>query len=398
MSDEPKVNCLNEKFALIFGEEPVVYRAPGRINLIGEHTDYNEGFVMPAAIDRYIWVAIRLRLDRTIRIHSTNYSETKEFDLDELDPKPDHTWLDYPRGVAVMLQQAGCKIGGADVLVWSDVPIGAGLSSSAAFEVSVAYALLAESSIPIDRTQLAKICQRAENEFVGIRSGLMDQFTVCHGITERAIALDCRSLEYELVKLPEHLALLICNTMVKHELASSEYNSRRADCDEGVRLLSRWTPGITALRDVSLADLDRHRSALPEKVYWHCHHVVSENERVQKAVAALKANDTKTFGDLMYESHRSLRDDYEVSSPELNLMVQIASMQPGVEGARMTGGGFGGCTVNLVAADAVDTFVNGVCVEYQTRTRIKPEIYVCTAVDGVEQAERVDEAAKEGSA
>jgi galactokinase len=398
MSDEPRVNCLKEKFAEIFGEEPAVYRAPGRVNLIGEHTDYNDGFVMPAAIDRYIWAAIRPRADRKIRIHSANYAETREFDLDQTDPKPDHSWLDYPRGVAVMLQAAGLKIGGSDILVRSDVPIGAGLSSSAAFEVSVAYALLAETSTPIDRTQLAKICQRAENEFVGIRSGLMDQFTVCHGVADRAIVLDCRSLEYELVKLPEDLALVICNTMVKHELGSSEYNSRRADCEEGVRLLSRRSSGLEALRDVSLADLDEHRSELPEKVYWHCRHVVTENERVQKAVAALKANDTKTFGDLMYESHRSLRDDYEVSSPELNLMVEIAGLQRGVVGARMTGGGFGGCTVNLVAEDTAETFVRSVAVEYESRTGIKPEIYVCTAVDGVKQADGADKVAKEGSA
>jgi len=395
MQEKAKVSCLKQKFAEVFGGEPEVYRAPGRINLIGEHTDYNDGFVMPAAIDRYTWTAIRSRVDQKVRLHSTNLSTTEEFDLSEVDPVPSGGWLDYPRGVAIVLKAAGYDIRGADILISGEVPIGGGLSSSAALEVSTAYALLDQSAIQTDLTNLAKLCQRAENDFVGMRCGLMDQFAACHGVAGNALALDCRSLEYDLVEIPADIALLICNTMVKHELAGSEYNSRRADCEEGVRVFSRRDLAVVALRDVTMDELDRRRSELPERIFWHCRHVITENERVQKGVVALKAGNIEAFGSLMYESHRSLRDDYEVSSPELNLMVQIASMQKGVIGARMTGGGFGGCTVNLVEREEAESFTQAVSKEYESRTGLAPEIYLCNAAGGVERASELNLVAEE---
>jgi len=395
MREAVKSSCLKQKFAEVFGGEAEVYRAPGRVNLIGEHTDYNDGFVMPAAIDRYTSVAIRSRADQKLRLHSTNLSATEEFDLGEVDPIPSGGWLDYPRGVATVLKASGYQIRGADVLILGGVPIGAGLSSSAALEVSIAYALLDQSAVEIDLTELAKLCQRAENDFVGMRCGLMDQFAACNGVAGSALALDYRSLDYELVEIPSNIALVICNTMVKHELASSEYNSRRADCEDGVRVLSRRDPAIVALRDVTMDMLDQRRSELPERVFWHCRHVVTENERVQKGITALKAGNIEAFGSLMYESHRSLRDDYEVSSPELNLMVQIASMQRGVVGARMTGGGFGGCTVNLVEREASELFIQAIAKEYGSRTGLAPEIYACAAVGGVERVSDLNIVAEE---
>ena len=372
-------------FDELFGGGPKIYRAPGRVNLIGEHTDYNDGFVMPVAIDRYSWVAVAKRTDQKIRIHSANYSETIEFYLDDTNPVRAGDWSDYPRGVMISLQNAGYVIQGADILISSDVPIGSGLSSSAALEVSVGFAMLDQVGAPIDRTELAQLCQSAENDFVGVRCGLMDQFTACHGKEGKAVLLDCRSLDYQLIEIPMDFSVVICNTMVKHELGRSEYNLRRADCEEGVRILARSRPNIMALRDVTMDELDRQRSELPEKIYWHCRHVVSENERVQRAAAALTSGDAEEFGSLMYESHRSLRDDFEVSSPELNLMVQIARMQDGVIGARMTGGGFGGCTVNLVRRDAVAEFTEAVSRKYAALIGLSPEIYISSAVAGVER-------------
>jgi galactokinase len=385
MDKESKMAYLRQIFTEIFGSVPKFYRAPGRVNLIGEHTDYNDGFVMPAAIDRYVWAAIANRKDRKVRIHSANYSETVTFDLDNVHPVRKGSWSDYPQGVSAMLQNAGYDIQGADILVSGDVPIGSGLSSSAAVEVAVGFAMLDQCGASVERTELAKLCQRAENEFVGMRCGLMDQFTACNGEAGRAIMLDCRSLDYESIEMPHDISLVICNTMVKHKLANSEYNSRRADCEEGGSILARSNPGIKALRDVTMHELDQRRNELPERIFWHCRHVVSENERVQRAAVALASGDVEAFGDLMYESHRSLRDDFEVSSPELNLMIQIASMQRGVIGARMTGGGFGGCTVNLVYKNAVDEFIAAISREYELRIGLAPEIYVSSAVEGVER-------------
>jgi len=359
-----------------------VYRAPGRVNLIGEHTDYNDGFVMPAAIDRYTQVAIRQRDDRTLSVLSEQYGQV-EFDLDGANPRARSDWSDYVRGVAAKLEQAGYRLKGADLSIRSDVPIGAGLSSSAALEVAAGYALLENSGLEIDRVVLARICQHAENEFVGMRCGIMDQFIACRGRASHGLLLDCRSLEYRLLPLPVDVRLIICDTMVKHKLASSEYNNRRAECEAGVRHFAKWRPYVRALRDVTVNDLEGHGRDLPEAIYKRCRHVVSENARVLKAAEALERGDLETFGGLMAESHRSLRDDYEVSCAELDTLVDLANRVKGVFGARMTGGGFGGCTINLVRADRVAEFMRDVAQGYEQACGVVPDIYVCATASGV---------------
>lgn len=366
-----------------FGARPRIFRAPGRVNLIGEHTDYNEGFVLPAAIDLYTWTAIGRRADRKLVVYSQNLGESAEIDLDAASPAPKDHWRDYVHGVAVMLQKAGIVLSGANLTIFSNVPLGSGLSSSAALEVSVAAALLAIANRSLGLAQIAKLCQRAENEFVGARVGIMDQFASCFGSADKAILLDCRSLDYKLLPLPADVAMVICNTMVKHEHSGGEYNDRRAQCEEGVRLLRKFLPSTKALRDVSLVQLETHRDDLPALTYRRCHHVISENERVMQTVQALQSGDMAAVGRCMTESHRSLKEDYEVSSFELDAMVDAAQMQPGMIGARMTGGGFGGCTINLVRLDRVENFTRSIGVAYKSATGIVPEIYVSSAGAGV---------------
>lgn len=377
---------LKEAFAGLYGADGArVFRAPGRVNLIGEHTDYNLGFVMPAAIDFYTWVAIARRDDRRLVMRSENFQETVEYDLDERVLEPRGHWSDYPRGVAVMLEREGHRLQGANLLLRGEVPIGAGLSSSAAIEVATGYALINNAGARLDRMGLARLCQRAENEFVGMRCGLMDQFISCFGEEGRALMLDCRSLDYYRLPLPQDVKLVIANTMVKHELASSEYNQRRAECEEGVRLLSRSLPHVHSLRDVSPDELEKQREELPPVVYKRCRHVVGEDERVVEARGALEDGDLAAFGQLMAASHRSLRDDYEVSCPELDLMVEAANRVEGTYGSRMTGGGFGGCTINLVRHDRVRRFQDEVAARYEKVTGLRPEIYVCSAAQGAEE-------------
>jgi galactokinase len=362
-----------------------VFRAPGRVNLIGEHTDYNDGFVMPAAIDFSTWVAILARDDRRVSVYSENFSEQIEFDLADKSLQRTGHWSDYVKGVAVALERAGHRLRGARLHLRGEVPIGSGLSSSAAIEVATGFALLANSGISIGRVDLAQLCQRAENESVGTRSGIMDQFISCCGQKGKALLLDCRSLEYKLLPLFENTPLVICNTMVKHELASGEYNTRRAECEAGVRHLSQALPSVRALRDVSLAELELHGRDLPDVIYRRCRHVISENARVIDAASALEQDDLEDFGQLMYESHGSLRDDYEVSCAELDMMVELARQVEGVYGARMTGGGFGGCTINLVKAETVEQFKRAVARGYEEATGLVPEIYVCHAAQGAEE-------------
>jgi galactokinase len=390
---ETRASFLGQQFVQRFGSSARIYQAPARVNLIGEHTDYNDGFVMPAAIGFSTEVAIAPRSDRKLVIHSENYSEQIEFDVDHLPTAHAGHWSDYAIGVAIMLVRSGKKLTGANLLIDGDVPQGAGLSSSASLEVAVGYALLdLGDSTPdysatehplIDRTQLALLCQQAENEFVGARCGIMDQFVVSHGQPGNALLLDCRSLEYRLLPLPEGTSLAICNTMVKHSIAKGEYNQRRAECEAGVRALSKYLPNVRALRDVTLDDLKKYGRDLSEVVLRRCRHVVSENLRVQEAAEALDRRDLPAFGKLMLESHGSLRDDFEVSSAELDIMVELAEKAEGVYGSRMTGGGFGGCTITLVKAEYVEAFQPIMQQGYERATGRKPEIYICTAADGV---------------
>ena len=376
-----RLKALARAFNELYGAEPRIFRAPGRVNLIGEHTDYNEGLVMPAAINYSTLVALAPREDRKIKISSEHFPDMPEMDLDRL-PQPRNDWSDYPIGVAVTLQEADHSLQGANLLIRGNVPIGSGLSSSAAIEVATALALIDNAGLSIDRLEVARICQKAENEFVGVRSGLMDQFSACFGKKDHAIMLDCRSLESTALPLPPAMNLVVCNTMVKHQLAGSEYNTRRAECEQGVRILSKRLPNVTSLRDVTIEDLEQHRDALPDEIYRRCRHVVNENDRVLKAASALRNGELTGLGELMAQSHQSLRDDFEVSCKELDLMVEFANEVDDCVGARMTGGGFGGATINLVNRTGIDEFTAHVSKRYAHATGIQPEIYVCQAADG----------------
>lgn len=364
-------------------ERHLVFRAPGRVNLIGEHTDYNEGFVFPAAIDLYTRVTIAPRDGRKLLIHTESFSDDIEVDLDDSNPISGGHWSDYVHGVALMLERAGHRLKGAALDVHSTVPIGAGLSSSAALEVAAGYALLETSGHRINRLELAKLCQQAESEFVGMRCGIMDQFIACFGRAGHSLMLDCRSLEYRLVPLPADVRLVICNTMIRHVLAASEYNNRRAECEAGVGYFARFRSDVRALRDVTINDLESYGRDLPEAILKRCRHVITENVRVMEAATALEEKDLHAFGELMAASHRSLRDDYEVSCAELDTMVDLATEVEGVYGARMTGGGFGGSTINIVEADSVGKFAQDVAQGYERATGLVPEIYVCSTADGV---------------
>ena len=355
------------------------------MNLIGEHTDYNDGFVMPAALDFFTWVRLSPLEQHRLKIFSENFNEEVEVDLDDQTLAARGHWSDYPVGVAVVMERAGYRLRGASLRIRGEVPIGSGLSSSAAIEVATACALAANSNVKIDARELALLCQRAENEFVGARVGIMDQFISLFGQAQKALLLDCRSLEFEQLPLPDNVRLIICNTMVKHELASSAYNERREQCEAGVRHLAQFYPNVRALRDVTIDQLEQHRSELPEVIYRRCRHVITENARVLAAGEALQQHDLSRFGKLMGESHVSLRDDYEVSSDELDLMVELAKKVDGVYGARMTGGGFGGCTVNLVREEKADDFRALVAEGYEKGTGLKPEIYVRSAGNGAEE-------------
>jgi galactokinase len=384
MPPESTGNLLTARFREMFGTDMRIFRAPGRVNLIGEHTDYNDGFVMPAAIGFYTWIAAAKREDRILEAYSDHFEEKITFSLDALGGPPRKHWSDFIRGVAATFEGAGHKLPGANLVIHTEVPLGAGLSSSASLEVATALALTVPAGIAVPRLELAKLCQAAENRYVGARCGIMDQFIASFGVSGSALMLDCRSLEYQLIPVPRDLRLVVCNSMVRHEHASGEYNRRRADCEAGVKLLAQHLPEIRALRDVGIADLDKYKDALPETIYRRCRHVVSENQRVLDAAKALESGDPDGFGRLMYASHASLRDDYEVSCKELDLLVELASSSPGIYGARMTGGGFGGCTVNLVRAGHAAAFEAQMARSYQQATGIAPDIYVCEPAQGAE--------------
>ena len=359
-----------------------LFRAPGRVNLIGEHTDYNDGFVLPAAIDREIVLGVLPRADRQVILHALDFAGTSSFSLDDIGHDAAHPWSDYLRGVCSVLEEAGYPLRGAEIVFGGDVPIGSGLSSSAALEVATATAFLTLAGHHLPGEQVARLCQRAENEFVGTRCGIMDQFISTLGQAGHALLIDCRSLEYRTIPVPAGARLVISDTGVRRGLVSSEYNTRRAQCEEGVALLQPVLPGITALRDVTPEQLEAHKALLPEMVYRRCRHVVSEDARVLQAVGAMEIGELVQLGDLLNASHESLRYDYAVSCPELDLMVELARQQPGVFGARMTGAGFGGCTISLVADQHAAPFAAAVAPAYKASTGLDPQIYICTASAG----------------
>jgi galactokinase len=386
--------AVSEVFRQQFGDRRTrVFRAPGRVNLIGEHTDYNDGFVLPVAINRETVVVAAANDSRRVRVHSLNVDESAEFDLDNPGPKLRGIWLDYIEGVAQALESRDVRLAGIDMALSSDVPVGAGLSSSAALEISTGMAMLAISGIDVDRlnaevsrTELALAGQHAEHEYVGTRSGIMDQFIAAFGLAGYALLLDCRLLMMRQIPLDtSEIVIAICDSRVKHELSSSEYNKRREECERGVEILSKALPGIRALRDVSLLDFEMYKEWLPEPIRSRCRHVVTENLRTLTASDALRSGKFAIMGQLMIKSHESLRDDYEVSCSELDALVEIATSIEGVRGARMTGGGFGGCTVNLVERHALEKFQEKVTSEYNKVTGLIPNIYISEPCDGARE-------------
>ncbi len=383
----PIITQARDAFTSVFeGQADVTVQAPGRVNLIGEHTDYNEGFVFPAAIDRWAVVAARSRVDSRVRIYSAMHEEVAEFQVDDV-LVAQGNWADYPKGVVREFQKLGHSLCGFDAAIVGNVPMGAGLSSSAAVEMAVGKGLVVLNRIEINGPDLALLGQRAENHFVGVNCGIMDQFISANGRAGHALFLDCRDLSFELVPLfGDGVQIVICNSGVTRGLTDSAYNDRRSACESGVSLLAgAMRTDIRALRDVSMEMLDVYGGALSDTVLKRCRHVITENERTQRAVALLKDGDLWGFGQLMVVSHESLRDDYEVSGKELDLLVEIALNVPGVLGARMTGAGFGGCTVNVVERDAVPALTDAINERYSRTTGLTPEIYVCSAVNGAEQ-------------
>ncbi len=383
----PIITQARDVFVSVFeGKADVVVQAPGRVNLIGEHTDYNEGFVFPAAIDRWVVVAARSRIDSRVRIYSAMHEEVTGFRVDDV-LEAQGNWADYPKGVVREFQKLGHSLCGFDAAIVGNVPMGAGLSSSAAVEMAVGKGMVVLNRIEISGSDLALLGQRAENHFVGVNCGIMDQFISANGRAGHALFLDCRDLSFELVPLfGDDVQIVICNSGVTRGLTDSAYNNRRSACENGVSLLARaMGTDIQALRDVSMEMLDVYGDALSETVLKRCRHVITENERTQRAVVLLKKGDLLGFGQLMVASHESLRDDYEVSGDELDLLVAIALNVPGVLGARMTGAGFGGCTVNIVERDAVSALTDAINERYPGKTGLTPEIYVCSAVNGAER-------------
>ena len=374
---------IDDTFKKLFGSSPeVVVRAPGRVNLIGEHTDYNEGFVLPAAIDRYVEFAGRRRADRKVRAHSLDFNDSVEFSLDDIQKDSEHRWSNYLRGVSKFLEEDGHRLTGADLVFGGNVPREAGLSSSAAVEVGATAFWQKLASLKLDPVYVVKLSRRAENEFVGVPCGIMDQFISALGRREHALFLDCRDLSYRHVPLRGEVKVVVCNSGVRRALAQSEYEVRLKQCRQSVAQLRTKGLAVNSLRDVEPEDLETGRDALSEILLRRARHVVTENQRTREAVQVLEAGDIERFGELMNASHISLRDDYEVSSKELDTLVELAWKQPGTLGARMTGAGFGGCTVNLVRADAAEAFATAVRKGYQEALGLKAEIYVCQASDG----------------
>jgi galactokinase len=381
---------VREAFRERFAQEPLaVVRSPGRVNLIGEHTDYNDGFVFPVAINRAVWVAAAPRADRRAVVHTLDLDDVADFGLEPVEREEVGHWSNYVRGVAALLQEKGHAIPGLHAVLTSDVPIGAGLSSSAALETALALAWQALGGFDIDRVELALLCQEADHRYVGSLCGIMDQYIALLGRREHALLIDCRSLEYELVPLPLErdggTAIVVCDTGVSRALAAgSAYNERRASCHEGVRLMAAHLPGIKALRDVSMEQFRELADTLPEVVRKRCRHIVGEDVRTLAGVDALRRGDLAAFGELMKESHVSMRDDYEASSPELDTLVEAAWQVEGCYGSRLTGAGFGGCTVSLVAVGTLADFRERVGGAYEKAFGRRPVIYTCSAENGAE--------------
>jgi galactokinase len=373
------LSLVREIHAQHFGGDPRLFQAPGRVNLIGEHTDYAGGFVMPAAIDFGTIAAVSARQDGRTEIWSENFAEGLTFAAGELPQQPRKHWSDYPLGVAWALREKAVEVPPFSMTLHGDVPLGAGLSSSASIEVATALALLSLTGAKMQRDEIAKLCQHAENAYVGASCGIMDQFIACNGAADHALLLDCRSLEFRLAPIPHHLSLVIANTMVKHSIAAGEYGIRRREVEQGTAIFHSHRPEVALLRDATLHDLEQWGHEMPPNVMRRCRHVISENLRTVAAADSLEAGNLKKLGDLMAAAHASYRDDFEASCEEADVMVAVAQGLPGVIGARLTGGGFGGCTVNLVEADRAPEFSQRLHDEYKAATGIDADIYLCQA-------------------
>ncbi|MEW5718310.1 MAG: galactokinase [Chloroflexota bacterium] len=380
------LQTLRHTFNQFYGSAPShIVRAPGRVNLIGEHTDYNDGFVLPMALDRAVLIAARGRVARRVRMLALDFANARsEFSLDApIEHDDANKWSNYIRGVAWVLQARGFILPGLDLAIHGDVPRGSGLSSSAALEVCAATTFAEIGRLEISKLEIAQVCQNAENDFVGVKSGIMDQFISALARADHALLIDCRDLAYQNVPLPRGAQVVVCDTLKRRGLVDSEYNTRRAECEQAVRLLvAQLGKPLRALRDVSPEEFARGENALPRVVAKRARHVIAENARVLDAVAAARRDDLAAFGALMDASHASLRDDYQVSCAELDAMVEIARQQRGCLGARLTGAGFGGCTVNLVEESAVDAFIGDVARAYHARTGLLPQIFACRAMEG----------------
>ncbi len=381
---------VHDAFVGRFGGQPQLFRAPGRVNIIGGHTDYNEGFVLPTTTGLHTWVAIAPRTDRTLRVFSRLFDSLEEIDLDRIEKCADAQWYEYVKGVAAILETAGHSLRGADIVIDGDIPLGGGLSSSASLETVLAFALLDRADIEIERGELAQLCQRVETEYVGIRCGIMDQYVISRCVKNRAMMLDCRSLEFQSVEMPADARLLVVDTGVSHRLPVGEYNSRREECEEAVALLAGEIPQLGALRDLDLAQLEAKRKLLDDRHYRRCRHIVSENQRVQDACSALQRGDVQRLGELITASHVSLRDDYEISCAELDALVEIMNSCPEVYGSRLVGGGFGGCVVCLVDAPHLDRVMDRVQVEYGALLGRAPWAHAVTPSDPVGPAPTIE--------
>jgi galactokinase len=365
-----------------FQAEPAIFVAPGRVNLIGEHTDYAEGFVMPVAIDKATLAAISPRSDGKIVIYAENYSEEKTFEAAALPKTASQHWSDYPVGVAAILAGEGYTIPGFSLSIWGDVPLGSGLSSSAALEVVTMTALTALMGVEIPGPKLARLCQRVENEFVGANCGIMDQFISANGKENHALLLDCRDLSFRLAPIPADVALVIANTMVKHSIFGGDYPTRRRESEAACAIINGHRGGVPFLRDATLEDLEKWGHEMTPESLQRARHVISENLRTVAASEALLKGDMKELGRLMAEAHTSYSGDFAGSCVEADLMVELANQIPGLIGARLTGGGFGGCTINVVEQAQATAFAEELGRRYAAKTGITPEIHVCRASNG----------------
>jgi galactokinase len=381
---------IRDEFVRRFDGPPKLFRAPGRVNIIGGHTDYNEGFVLPTTTGLHTWIAIAPRADRTLRAFSSRFDSLEEIDLDRIEKCDDAQWYQYVKGVASILEGAGYTLRGADIVIDGDIPLGGGLSSSASLETALAFALLDCANLEIARSELAQLCQRVETEFVGIRCGIMDQFVISHCAKDRAMMLDCRSLEFQSVAMPSDARLLVVDTGVSHRLPTGEYNSRREECEKAIALLTREIPELAALRDLDATQLEDQKKRLDDRLYRRCRHIVSENQRVQDACCALRSGDVRELGRLITASHVSLRDDYEISCAELDAVVEIVNACPGVYGSRLVGGGFGGCVVCLVEGPQLDRVIDKVRTEYGAMLGRPPWVHAVTPSDPVGPAPAIE--------